>query len=102
MAITNANILATATTLYTSSGNTVVSTLHLCNNTASTVLVDVHLVPSGGTKGATNIIYSNLSIAAHDTHISSTERFVMSNGDFIAASANVANSVIASVTYASV
>ena len=63
MAITNANILATATTLYTSSGNTVVSTLHLCNNTASTVLVDVHLVPSGGTKGATNIIYSNLNLA---------------------------------------
>ena len=102
MSITNANVAATATTVYTSSGNTVVSTLHLCNVTGSAAQISVRLVPSGGTPGANNTIYSNLTINANDTHISSTERFVMGNGDFISATANTANAIISTVTYASV
>lgn len=99
MAITNANVLATATTVYTSSGNTVVSTLHLCNQSGSTAVVTVNLVPSGGTAGANNLIYANLSISTLDTYVIETERFILGNGDFISCTANVANAVIATTTY---
>jgi hypothetical protein len=99
MAITNANILASATTVYTSTGNTVVSTLHLCNQSAAAVTVSVNLVPSGGTAAANNKIYANLSIAILDTYVIETERFILGNGDFISCTANTANSVIATTTY---
>ena len=92
MAITNANILATATTVYTSTGNTVISTLHLCNQSAAAVTVSVNLVPSGGAAAANNKIYANLSIAI-------LERFILGNGDFVSCTANTANSVIATTTY---
>lgn len=99
MSITNANILATATTVYTSSGNTVVSTLHLCNQSGATTLVSLNLVPSGGTAAANNKVYANLNIAALDTYVIETERFILGNGDFISCTANTANSVIATTTY---
>jgi len=102
MAITNANILATATTVYTSTGNTVVSTLHLCNQGGATTLVSLNLVPNGGTAGANNIVYANLNIAALDTYVIETERFILGNGDFISCTANVANNVIATTTYTSI
>lgn len=100
MAILNANVLATATTTYTSTGNTVISTLHLCNQSGSSVGVDVHLVPNGSSAAATNIIYKNLTIAAGDTYITTAdERFLLGNGDFISVVANTANAVISTVTY---
>lgn len=99
MAITNANVLTTATTVYTSTGNTVVSTLHLCNQSGGTALVSMNLVPSGGTAGANNLIYANLQISTLDTYVIETERFILGNGDFISCTANVANAVIATTTY---
>ena len=99
MAITNANILATATTVYTSTGNTVISTLHLCNQSGGAALVSLNIVPSGGSAAANNLVYANLSISALDTYVIETERFILGNGDFISCTANVANAVIATTTY---
>lgn len=101
--ITNSNVLATSTTVYTSTGNTVVSTIHLCNQSGSTALANLYIVPSGGTAGVTNIVYKNLSIAASDTYITTNnERFILGNGDFIAAQSNVANAIITTITYTSI
>lgn len=101
--ITNTNVLTSSTTVYTSTGNTVVSTIHLCNQSGSTVTANLYVVPSGGTAGVTNIVYKSLAIAASDTYITNNnERFILGNGDFIAAAANVANSVITTVTYTSI
>lgn len=101
--ITNTNVLTTSTTIYTSSGNTVVSTIHLCNQSGAAVVANLYVVPSGGTAGLTNVVYKNLSIASLDTYITNNnERFILGNGDFIAANANVANSVISTITYTSI
>ncbi len=99
MAITNANILATATTVYTSTGNTVISTLHLCNQSVASVSVNLNLVPSTIAVGANNLIYKSLVITPGDTYVIENERFILGNGDFISCTANTANSVIATTTY---
>ena len=99
MAITNANVAATDTTIYTSSGNTVISTLHLCNQSGGTVTCSLNLVGSGGSVGANNLVYKNISISASDTYVIETERFILGNGDFFSAISNVANAVIATTTY---
>ena len=99
MAISNANVAATDTTVYTSSGNTVISTMHLCNQSGGAVLSSLNLVPSGGSVSTSNLVYKNLSIAAADTYVIETERFILGNGDFFSAISNVANAVIVTTTY---
>jgi len=99
MAITNANVLATDTTIYTSSGNTVISTMHLCNQSGATVTCSLNLVGSSGSVGANNLVYKNISISASDTYVIETERFILGNGDYFSAISNVANAVIATTTY---
>ena len=99
MAITNANILTSATTVYTSTGNTVISTLHLCNQSVASVSVNLNLVPSTIAVGANNLIYKSLVITSGDTYVIENERFILGNGDFISCTANTANSVIATTTY---
>lgn len=100
MSITNTALSnSTAATVFTSAGNTVVSTMHLCNFTNATQAVNVHIVPSGTIANATNMIYSNLSIAAYNTLVIDKEKFLLANGDSIRANCNSAGAVSATVTY---
>jgi len=101
MSITNTALSnSVATSVYTSSGNSVVSTMHLCNFTNSTQSVNVFVVPSGTIANTVNIIYSNVSIAAYNTYVVDKEKFVLANGDMIQANCNSASSVSVSITYA--
>jgi len=99
MAINNSNVTSAGSAIYTSSGNTVVSTVHLCNQSATTILVSLNLVPSGGSASASNLIYKNISISSSDTYVIENERLILGNGDFIFANANVTNSVISTITF---
>jgi hypothetical protein len=89
---TNANII-----FGTSSVTKGITAMYLCNTSGSAVTANVYLVPNGGTPSACPI-YSNLSIAAGDTHVSDTERIVLDNGDSLWANCSVNSAVVITVS----
>jgi hypothetical protein len=99
MAILNTVLTnSTAASIYTSSGTSAITTIHLCNTTGATVTANVYLVPSGGIAGAGNAIYTNLSITSQNTYIVYAEKFILSNGDTIKANCSAANSITATIS----
>lgn len=100
--ISNTTLTTSYTSIYTSSSNSIVSLIYLCNTTATAVSVDVCAVPSGGSAGVSTQIYSSLEIPGYDTFVIDTEKFVLANGDAVHAQANVAASVIATVSSMSI
>lgn len=102
MAVTNANVAASAGNIYTSSGNTVISTMHFCNVDSADRTLDLYIVPSGQAIDATRQVYKTLTIPAADTYTITNERFVLGNGDAVAATASSADKIVATITYASV
>jgi hypothetical protein len=90
---------ASPTTVYTSSGASVTSVIYVCN-TGTAQTFDLHLVTSGGTADATNLIYSAVPLTAADTYVLDKEKIVLANGDFIAAKAgSFASTIIVTVSY---
>jgi hypothetical protein len=85
MAITNTAVLATDTTIYTSTNDTAVSVIYFCNTSGATRTLDVHAIPSGGSVAASTQIYDQISIAQNDTFIMETERLILADSDFISA-----------------
>jgi hypothetical protein len=103
MAIINSLITNSAAgSIFTSAGNTAVTTVYLCNNSTSAVAVNVFAVLDTFDANAVNIIYSNLTIAGNDTFIMESERLLFNNGDFLAANAGVDGSVAATVSFTSI
>ena len=99
MAIQNTRLTAgNASSIYTSSGASAITTIHLCNTTGATVTANVYLVPSGGTAGANTAIYTDLSITAQNTYIVYAEKFILANGDAILANCSAADSVTATIS----
>lgn len=89
---------STASSIYTSSGTSAITTIHLCNTTGSSVTANVYVVTSGNVAGANNAVYTNLTITAQNTYIVYAEKFILSNGDSIQANCTAANSVTATVS----
>ena len=102
MALAQATLTTGYTTQYTSSGDSVVTTIHLCNASGGAVLVDICIVPSGGSASDSTIAYKTLSIAATDSYIIDTEKFVLSNGDFIAAKDDTGSVTVMTISYVSI
>jgi hypothetical protein len=98
MAIQNTALTTTAANIYVSSGNTVITTIHLCNYTGSSVQANVYAVPSGSVANGATVIYGNVTISAYNTLIIYQEKFVLANGDAIAANASATTSVTATVS----
>lgn len=100
MAIVNSILTnGTAANIYASSGNSAITTIHLCNTTGATVTANVYLVTGSGViAGASNAIYTNLSITAQNTYIVYAEKFILANGDSIRANCSAANSVTATIS----
>jgi hypothetical protein len=93
MSLQNALITTGApAALYTSVGNTVISTVHICNDTANPVTANVYMVPSGFSANALCLIYGNVSISAYNTLITQ-EKFALGNGDAVYANVSVASGV---------
>jgi lipopolysaccharide export system protein LptA len=110
MAIQTSNVTTLGTTVYTSSGNTVVTFLSLTNYTANTVSANIHIVPNnGGSAGTANI--QNLAIVSLDivSNGASTgdtyqfyvgnEKLVLSDNDSIQVVASADNSISTIVSY---
>lgn len=100
--ITTANVTSSVSTVYTSSGNTVMSVAYFCNYSTSPAQITVHLVPSGGSANVLNKIYSNVSVTAGDTLVVETEKIIFSTGDTLQANASANNAFNAIVSYTGV
>lgn len=111
MAIT-ATAIATSptnTTIYSSSGNTAITTLIFCNTnvynpvspTANTVNLTLYMVPNGSSANSTNMIVNQLPIPAGETFTFDTEKVVMASGDSVIATSS-ASGLSCTISYMSV
>lgn len=99
MAIRNSSITTVATPVYTSSGNSATTVMHLCNYTNSSVTANVWIVPTGLTANTLTIIYSNVTITGFNTLVIDTEKFILGNGDAIYANCSANTSISGTVSY---
>ena len=100
MAITSNALDTTAGNIFvsTSTNGDAITTMYFCNRDSSTRTFNLYLVPAGGSANVNNIAYSNKTVTAGDTYIIDWEKLVLSTGDMIQATSNVANAIVASVS----
>lgn len=88
---------ASATTEYTTAANTktIIDKFTATNTDGSTRTITVHIVPSGGTAGGSNIITSALSMTTGlSVDLPEMKNQILNAGDFIAVLASVASKVV--------
>jgi hypothetical protein len=104
MAIQTTQVGNTATTVYTSSGDSAVTYVSFTNYTGSAVDIDVNVVPSGDSVGNVNTVIKTLTIDATDTYFmySSGEKMLLGNADSIVATANTASAISSFISYTSI
>lgn len=103
MAIAQATVTTAGVDIYTSSGNSATTAIFLFNDNAAARTVQIYVVPSGGSVGASTKIIKDLTIDAADTYIINTEKLVLSNNDAIHVSTSGDDtSVYATVSYVSI
>ena len=86
--------------VYTSAGNSAITTAYICNPTVNAITANVYLVPSAvGALFANSQIYSNLTIAPNDTYILEWERILLNNGDTVQANCDTFQSLTVTVSY---
>lgn len=99
MSIKNTALTTSAQAIYTSSGTSATTVIHLCNYTNSGATANVWIVPIGFTANALTMIYSNVSLTSQNTLVVDTEKIILSNGDAIYANVSSDNAVSATVSY---
>ena len=104
MAISTINVNTLTKVVYTSTNETAVTYLSLCNHSASPVTLDVHLVISAGSPGTDNLIISQLVIPADDSYViyGAGEKIILDNGDTIQIVADTINVITAVSSYVGV
>jgi hypothetical protein len=102
MSITTANITTSGGNIYTSTGNTVITWLSICNTTGGNITANVHVLTSGATANSMNTIASNVLITSGDTYqiYTGNEKLLLDNASAIYAIAS-ANSLSAVTSYTS-
>ena len=108
MTIQIANVTTAGNTVYTSSGNTAITFLSICNYGNADVETNLHVVPSGGTAGNTNIVLAQLLLTASANGVGDTyqlyaggEKLLLGNGDFVSVTSN-ANTVTTVTSYTTI
>ena len=99
--VATANITTVGNVAYTSTGNSAVTFMTICNYSAANVTANVYVVPAAGTAGNTNMIFSSLLLTGHDTYqlYQAAEKILLANGDTIQVQANANNSITTVTTY---
>ena len=90
------------TTVYTSSGESAVTTIFFCNTDSSAIDVTVWIVPNGDTLGDEHMIMKELTINATDTFAFGSERILMGGSDTIQAIADTVDKVSVVISYTSI
>lgn len=91
-----------ATSIYTSTNNTAITSMVFCNTTASAATLTVYLIPSGGSATDGTTIIKTLSVAGYDTYVFDTSKFILSNGDKVSAISGTLNAITATISYVSI
>ena len=88
---------------YTSSGNTAITSLTLCNWGAANVTVNLYVVPNGSSPSTSNLMYDALPLTTGDTYqiYQAAEKLLLGPNDMIQVNAS-ANSVTAITSYTSI
>lgn len=104
MSLSTANVTTTTANVYTSSGNTAVTFLSLCNYGAGNVTANVYVVPSGSSAGNLNLSVSNVLITTGDTFqfYAGNEKLILANTDTIQVNASANSAIAAVVSYTSI
>ena len=99
MSINTSNVSTTVASVYTSSGNTAITFLSLCNYSVGNVTANVHVVPSGGSAKSINKVLASIEIQTLDTYqlYAAGEKLLLNNGDSVQVSAS-GNSAVSAVT----
>jgi len=90
------------TTVYTSSGESAITTIFFCNTDSSAIDITVWIVPNGETLGDEHMIMKELTINATDTFAFGSERILMGASDTIQAIADTINKVSVVISYTSI
>lgn len=103
MTIAVGNVTTSASAVYTSSGNTVVTFLSLCNYSVGNATANVYVVPNGNSAGNATAVIKNLEITPGDTYqfYVGNEKLILGNSDTIQVDANANNSITTVVSYTS-
>ena len=83
MALTSTVLTTSANSVYTSSANSAITTMYVCNTGNIAVQFDLHAVPAGASADITNVIYYQVPLAARDTYVIDSEKLVLGPGDAI-------------------
>lgn len=97
MALSNASLTSTASNVYVSSGNTVISVAYFLNLDGTAVNLNLWAVPNGSSASNSNQIYRNVQIASGDTFVVDMEKLVLTTGDTIVG--NASGNITATVSY---
>ena len=103
--IVTAGLASAAANVYSSTGNTAITTMYLCNATNVPVTLNIFAVVAGPNIAASptnNILYSNLQISGNDTYVIDTERLLLSQDDSIRANSSLANAIVATISFTSI
>ena len=106
MALLSTVLTANISSIYTSNGNSVVTTMYFCNTSNITTEFSLYAVPNGATAGITNAIYYMVPLTSYDTYVIDSERLMLENGDGIFANltmdanadANSSPTIVATIT----
>lgn len=102
MAITSTQLGTSDTTIYTSSGETAVTALFLCNTHSADITVSLHVVESGGAIADNRLILKDYNIPAGDTLTFEWEKLILGNGDFISGLASTGSKITVTASHVEV
>ena len=83
MALTSTVLGTTAKSIHTSSGNTVVTTMYLCNTGNVAVQFNIYAVPAGYAVTDSKLIYFQVPLTPHDTYVIDAEKLMLEHNDAI-------------------
>jgi len=103
MTIATYSVTTATGNAYTSSGNTAITSLTLCNWSAGNVTANLFVVPNGDTVGTTNQMLYALQLTSGDTYqiYNAAEKLLLGPGDMIQINAT-ANAVTAITSFTSI
>lgn len=107
MAISNAAVLTTDTTILTvpTGKKFAITTLLVCNTATddgtgvNDTSFDMHVIPSGQSKSTSNLVLNNLEVTASDTFTFNVERLILEQDDRVVLVGQSPTNLSATISY---
>jgi hypothetical protein len=104
MTIVVNSLSTTADVIYSSVGNTAITSLTLCNYSTGNITANLYVVPNSFSPSTNNIMLANLLITSNDTYqiYAAAEKLLLGPGDAIYANAQSSGAITAITSYTSI